>query len=398
MNVILYNGPGVSSLQTAIQRSLRELLASSYDILPVDAAVISRSPWEENTALLVMPGGRDLAFLQALSPIGINKISNYVRNGGKYLGICAGAYFACDHVVFEHLRPEYCVIGDRPLKFCPAVACGSVSPNFTYNSELGAQAMAIQLKDASMASKSEFSVYVNGGPYFNLKTGDQRRVDVIATYRETQLPAIVGCRVEKGFAVLSGPHLEVSTDTIGVTIESLRSSSHTEMQHLEKIHGMLEGSEGCRNELFKNILSRLGLTLDTTETQVLAPTPIQLCVETTDATKFRNALAATNNDTVVESISITTVEECCTSNDDSSPFSLSKYVQQRLALKTMEEHMFGFPAMYGRIVTSTQTILERNTTLRNQLPAGSVFICSHQLTGRGNLIAPALISTQICND
>ena len=47
-----------------------------------------------------------------------NFAQEFVENGGSYLGICAGAYFACDYIEFDKNGPLE-VVGPRDLKFYP---------------------------------------------------------------------------------------------------------------------------------------------------------------------------------------------------------------------------------------------------------------------------------------
>ena len=44
--------------------------------------------------IFIVPGGKISDYLPTWKPSGINRIKNFVRNGGIYIGICAGAYVA----------------------------------------------------------------------------------------------------------------------------------------------------------------------------------------------------------------------------------------------------------------------------------------------------------------
>eukprot|EP00842_Homolaphlyctis_polyrhiza_P005931 jgi/Hompol1/6339/HPOL_001507-RA len=287
LNVLVYDGPGVSSFQQALLRSLRAELSQSYDVVPVDADALRSAPWPATAALLVMPGGRDRAFLDALGPAGAARIARFVRGpspgqasassspfdssldsaqdsthlsaGGAYLGLCAGAYFACDSIDFEPNRSDYHVHGDRPLKFCPAVARGSVSENFVYASETGAAALALSL-DQSISQDPSISLYVNGGPYFDLAGTDPSATNVLARYADTQQPAIVHCTPGNGNVVLVGPHIELSADYIHSRVALI--SDTAERDHLAAVHAKLVPHEYKRRLLLRSILSKLGLVLN----------------------------------------------------------------------------------------------------------------------------------------
>lgn len=65
-----------------------------------------------------MPGGFDRGFIRALGDTGAEIIRQYVWNGGSYLGVGAGGYYACDYIEFDMGGPLQ-VEGPRPLKFFP---------------------------------------------------------------------------------------------------------------------------------------------------------------------------------------------------------------------------------------------------------------------------------------
>ena len=69
-------------------------------------------------ALLAIGGGFDTGYIRALNTDGLEKIRDYVTTGGRYLGICAGAYLACQEIEFDKGGPlEVC--GPRSLQFLP---------------------------------------------------------------------------------------------------------------------------------------------------------------------------------------------------------------------------------------------------------------------------------------
>lgn len=53
--------------------------------------------------------------------------AEFVTQGGSYLGLCAGAYYACARVEFEPGTPLE-VVGDRELAFFPGIAQGAAFP------------------------------------------------------------------------------------------------------------------------------------------------------------------------------------------------------------------------------------------------------------------------------
>nr|KAJ3422098.1 biotin holocarboxylase synthetase [Polyrhizophydium stewartii] len=451
MNVLVYDGPGVSTLQRPLLAALRKLLGTRYDVIPVDAAAVRHSPWEDAAALLVMPGGRDLAFLDALQPGGIDKIARFVRGGGAYLGLCAGAYFACAAVAFEVGRTAdgYEVIGDRPLRLCPAaVARGSVARGFVYGSERGAAAMPVTLGAPLLAHTGRaptqqhtgartialppaLPLYVNGGPWFDLDGADPAdagATTVLATYAENGQPAIVECAPGRGRALLVGPHIEVSAEYVQSKLPHI--SDADECSHLAAVLERLSPSDSDRHALFATLLRRLGLQVDDPLAAVPSgaqsaatpaptvtldahaeprPSPITACfagpehrtrfvasfagqqasaTESVDLSDTddswhvwagaSNAVLAENAPTPVEDaafrpdagpepksklvINAVTPDELASASSPSAPFSLDKYAQE-LAVRRAgsAQALFGMPVLYANVVTSTQTVLEKNS-------------------------------------
>lgn len=62
--------------------------------------------WQDTTDLLVIGGGGVTGFKAALGDQGITAIKSYVQNGGKYLGLCAGAYFGAERIEFKGRDPK----------------------------------------------------------------------------------------------------------------------------------------------------------------------------------------------------------------------------------------------------------------------------------------------------
>ncbi len=76
-----------------------------YTVSLVDADYINREGLS-NFRMVCVPGGDMYQYAQDLSSIGKENIRSFVREGGSYIGICGGAYFAASRVVWqgEHLQ------------------------------------------------------------------------------------------------------------------------------------------------------------------------------------------------------------------------------------------------------------------------------------------------------
>ena len=167
-----------------------------------------------------MPGGADLGYSRVLNGRGNQIISQYVRTGGRYLGLCAGGYFGSKKCEFAAGNKSLEVIGSRELSFFPGTCRGPVFKEFEYHSERGARASRLRINHEALPLSKRLdetlSCYCNGGGAFvDASTMMNEGVEVLANY-EDDVPfdtgagkaAIVYCKIGKGSVILTGPHPE----------------------------------------------------------------------------------------------------------------------------------------------------------------------------------------------
>lgn len=172
--------------------------------------------------VMLFPGGYAPYYNYWISKNGKDRIRNFVKNGGGYFGICAGAYFAVDRVVWE--GKVYDDAAGYDLDLFPGTGTGDEEKianyyagnwemlTFNFNNE---NAVLLNYKKVPY---TEDIIYL-GGPYFTADSG--AAVDVLATYTYNGEPAIVAFQYGSGRVVLSGPHPEIEEDSDrdGVTIK-----------------------------------------------------------------------------------------------------------------------------------------------------------------------------------
>lgn len=253
---LVYNGPGagsrsVHSTMDALRRSLQP---ERVQVRTIDAQSLVSGGWEEDCVCLVMPGGADVPYCRELGIEGVERIRSWVEeDGGFYLGLCAGAYFASGKVVFERGDPLLEVVGERFLKFYSGTACGAVYPGFCYETERGAVAAPIRYLDWETSIDMQGRIqednvrwlscrdYVNGGPYWLCHNDVNEvlrihsvhpvleRVDILATYPEkNHAVSAMKCTVKTGCAVLCSSHPELDSKMF------LHGDMHAISDHLEK--------------------------------------------------------------------------------------------------------------------------------------------------------------------
>lgn len=256
-DILIYTGPGAGpkSIQNTIA-TVKLLVADKYVIKTVGPDDLIDTAWMANTALLIMPGGADRPYLEKLSGIGNRNIVQYVENGGKYLGICAGAYYAADRIEFAKGDVDLEVTGVRELKFFPGLVEGPTYAGYDHRDTqniAGMRAATITwVGDTNFKHNQEFTLFYMGGGHF-VNADKYPNVMVLAKYapeasRPYQTAAIVECIVGNGRVILSGPHFEWFAD-------SLEGTDPTLLQIKEKI----AKDESNRFELSKHLFNRLDI-------------------------------------------------------------------------------------------------------------------------------------------
>ena len=271
IGILVYTDGGIGASLACVQLTKAALQQALSVIFPPDSP--SKNPFfittttskeikegilESDTSLLVMPGGRDIPYCEELNGEGNRRIRHFVDNGGSYLGICAGAYYACEAIEFAKGDPVYEVCGKRELKFYPGLGIGPVYPGFEYESNSGAKAIEIitSCDLVDLSQKNRITVHYNGGLYFAPPTsvpttphiyGDTRQV--LAYYPKEVYPAIVSIICGKGLVVLSGVHIEASATGL--------CNAYPDDVYIEKIANDVETTELARGKLFSSVLKLL---------------------------------------------------------------------------------------------------------------------------------------------
>lgn len=215
----------------------------TYAIKKLSAEELMQGAWTKHAALFVMPGGADLPYVAKLNGTGNKVIKDYVQNGGAYLGLCAGSYYAATDVEFDKDGPLK-VVGSRELGFFKGKAVGPVLATYDYKSRSGSRAAKLTTHFSTL---KEATVFYNGGGYFEDAAQDPN-VDVIATYAEKGEAAIIFTSYGAGNVVLSGVHFEYDPNLLDPADPDLK-----------KILPALRAGDASRKILFDRLMDRLGI-------------------------------------------------------------------------------------------------------------------------------------------
>ncbi|GAM91464.1 hypothetical protein ANO11243_095140 [Dothideomycetidae sp. 11243] len=447
VNVLVYTGTGatIESVKHCLW-SLRRLLSPNYAVIPISSDAVLKEPWTASCALFVMPGGADLGYCRVLNGDGNHRISEYVNRGGAYLGLCAGGYYGSSRCEFEEGNPKMEVVGDRELAFYPGICRGLAYPGFVYHSEMGAKASEIKVnKDALISAGGAipdvFRTYYNGGGVFvDASTFSNRGVEVLADFTDQVnvdpgegQAAVVYCKVGDGHAILTSPHPEFA---------AVNLSKGDENPDYPAIKAALAADDKPRVDFMKACLAKFGLKANQDSSSVPSLSRLHLSAmqpaDLADAIKALKDTAATENgqqliegenDTFlleqdgawslgnIKAALPTPGPEAVPKAEDPLPEEEDKMVDYDAVIKRLVLHpstqpeskvtpyfnhaaffanldhynaatknhegTFGRTLLYGEVVTSTNTLLEKNPSLLSNFPTGLTATATTQLAGRG---------------
>lgn len=96
--IALYSGSGTGDGCVLATTKMFEWM--DLQVTQINADSINNSSLEKFD-LICFPGGNMFQYSQDISSGGMNKIRNFINNGGCYIGICGGSYFAGKQVIWQ---------------------------------------------------------------------------------------------------------------------------------------------------------------------------------------------------------------------------------------------------------------------------------------------------------
>ncbi len=172
---------------------------------------LKRKETYEKISILYFPGGWSGYYSQDLQGKAAKLIREFVKKGGRYLGVCAGAYFASEKIIWEGK------VYHPPLGIYRGVAIGPIRALAPWPLYTVAKVLYLG---------KEIEAFYYGGPYF------QGPGAILGEYVVNRKPAVVLAVYGKGMLLLSGLHFEyqLTGDEDGVKFpedHGLKTSSPT---------------------------------------------------------------------------------------------------------------------------------------------------------------------------
>ncbi|MCJ1471231.1 biotin holocarboxylase synthetase [Pseudocyphellaria aurata] len=436
MNVLVYSGNGatIDSVRHCLY-TLRRLLSPKYAVLTVAGDAIIKEPWTASCAMLVLPGGADLGYCRTLNGEGNRRILQFVERGGAYLGFCAGGYYGSKRCEFEVGNKNLEVAGNRELAFYPDTCRGCAFPGYVPHSEAGARNVELKVSKnalgASLVPEIFRSYYNGGGVFVDASRYHDEGVEILASFTENthvdageDSAAVVYCKVGDGAAILTSPHPEFAS-------VNLAGDEDSEAPGYSEIVEALSQYDKPRTDFLKACLMKLGLRVNQDEDPVpslsrlhlsslIASTTTELVASLEDIITVENDEEYINDDndtfhierpsswsvpekqiekaneqnsnedrilnysTIIKRVVVHDKEYPASKEtpyfDHHAYFTSLKHYQSQ---SRDEQSGFGQQILYGEVVTSTSTILEKNTQILRRLPSGLTATATVQVAGRG---------------
>lgn len=147
--------------------------------------------------VIIFPGGFAAEY-KNLIPDHDNLIQ-FVKEGGIFIGTCAGAYYASDILTWHGADYQY------PLGFFDGRGIGPLAGQVNWGDVTG-----FQLATGHPANKDfnqNLDIYYFDGPYFDID--EAASVEILASYKVNNQPAVIAGRYGEGKYLLFGPHPEL---------------------------------------------------------------------------------------------------------------------------------------------------------------------------------------------
>ena len=207
--VLVYDDEGVGPFMLGrLLTALRDVDGAVVRRVGADEIVDGRVLRDRSPAtVFVMPGGADLPYARRLDGPGNANLRAYVEAGGGYLGLCAGAYYACRRLRFRYADGAV-VAGARELDLFPGTAVGPIAGGRLRPFD-DTPASATVTTVTTPAGDRSWTVCYHGGPRFVGVPDNWATLHWSGAGFPPGQPAVVMGRVGRGQVVLSSVHPEI---------------------------------------------------------------------------------------------------------------------------------------------------------------------------------------------
>ncbi|KAG4306509.1 hypothetical protein PORY_000497 [Pneumocystis oryctolagi] len=422
MNILLYSGDQTSELSVRSTFSLLHFFLSPYYFIQkVNQEILEKDGWEKNAALLVMPGGETALYETKLSKKVNWKILEYIRKGGRYIGIAAGACYASALIESRCNNNHTKQTESGGLVIFPGTVQDSVFSKITSHNDSDPHITLIQIEDVFNENLNCLYFYHRGGTLF-VNADHFLNTRILASYKEIDVDceseskaAVIHCKVGEGQAVLFGVHPEYSIlnediekankegsslfdDSLSIEKQKIAFLKHIfQLLNLQTVSKPLISIKSTNLHLFSefpdiiektaNVLYSISEKI-TEKYAIKCENDIFYLKETSQipvSISIRNYLNDFHKYDYNKIPKYIKIHRDLPSITEIPFFNYNIYFKNLLKLRTLEEkaYQLGNIILYGEILTSSQTLLDKNLKFLKNLPTGLVLLATQQTEGRG---------------
>jgi len=357
MNVLVYSGCTTVTPRASreLHSALKKILSGSYDVKLANAHLLNDQPWQEHTSLVVFPS-LDSSEHDGLVGKTRQALRQWVGRGGRYLGIGTGAGFAGSQQLglldltwnpVQSPTVSTCIPSD--IQVASPQHDGQPSPTISID-------ITQPTFGTSFPAQDDQTIIV--WARYEKSDDNQDQIAGLCTRHQKGYAALVGFDLSSdpkrlievlGLIGLKGAVSEFATEKPSalylVSSLSPESTHETHRSILERCSGPEQTFQDAQDSF--SVFSDVGLQSETSPTN--------------DTLQLFLCLYTTLPQSVLPPI-----------------FSWRLYFSSIEAVSPI-----GTTILFAERVTSTQTLLEKNTKLTDLLPNGTVSIAKKQTNGRG---------------
>ncbi len=185
----------------------------NYSVALIDADYLNERGLS-TFRVLCIPGGDMYQYSQDISSVGKEAIRDFVRNGGGYIGICGGSYFAGEEVYWQGNQLDM-----TPLCLFEGSARGpmdAIVPHPDYG--MCQVNVTDSLHFITQSEPDTAWMLYYWGPILLPNSG--ANVTILGKYDAVNQPAILAFDYEEGRVFLIGTHPEIEEDSDRDSVET----------------------------------------------------------------------------------------------------------------------------------------------------------------------------------
>lgn len=204
VTVALYSGQGADEDCIKACQSMFQWMG--YTVELVKANDVNKGL--DNFSIVCVPGGDMYQYSQDISSGGKDHIRNFISDGGAYIGICGGAYFAGEKVIWQGTQ-----LPMTPLGIFPGTTKGPIDEIIPYPNYGMCKVNIVDPTHAiTQSGPDSLWILYYWGPV--LIPNNDAKVDILGRYDgEEKEPAIIAFDYGDGRVFLIGTHPEFEEDS-----------------------------------------------------------------------------------------------------------------------------------------------------------------------------------------